>query len=89
VTLLALVYLTCFQLCAVPSIVRIRRRGQSADLSVWREWLLIVGVCVQLVVMRAADVPWQVWISPALSLGSLSVLLAHIYWYRADVTKRR
>jgi hypothetical protein len=81
-TLLALVYLTCFQLCALPSIVRIRRRGSSIDLSVWREWLLLVGVSVQLFVMLGAGVPWQVWISPVLSFVSVSVLLGHIYYYR-------
>jgi hypothetical protein len=84
VTLLTLVYIACFQLCALPSLVRIRRRQSSADLSVWREWLLIVGVCAQFAVMLSAGVPWQVWISPVLSLVSVSVLLGHIYWFRAD-----
>lgn len=83
-TLLALIYLACFQLCAIPAIARIRRRGRSADLSVWREWLLLAGVVVQFAVMREAGVPWQVWISPALSFVSVSVLLGHIYWYRAE-----
>jgi hypothetical protein len=84
VTILAVLYLACFQLCALPSVVRIRRRGRSGDLSVWREWLLIIGVSVQLVVMLHAGVPWQVWISPVLSFTSVSVLLGHIYWYRRE-----
>jgi hypothetical protein len=84
VTILALFYLTCFAACAVPSIVRIRRRGTSSDLSVWREWLVLLGVSVQLVVMMRAGVPWQVWISPVMSFTSVSVLLGHIYWFRGE-----
>ena len=81
-TTLTFLYIACFQLCALPSVLRLRKRKTSADLSVWREWLLIVGVSAQFVVMVAAGVPWQVWISPVLSFTSVSVLLGHIYWYR-------
>lgn len=81
-TLLALFYLACFAASAVPSVVRIRRRGSSDDMSVWREWLVLLGVSVQLSVMVRVGVPWQVWISPVLSFTSVSVLLGHIYWYR-------
>lgn len=83
-TLLVVFYVVCFQVCAWPAIVRLRRRRSSADLSVWREWLLIVGVSAQFAVMRQMGVPWQIWISPVLSLVSLSVLLGHIYWFRAE-----
>lgn len=88
-TLLALAYLACFQACAIPSIVRLRRRKTSADLSVWREWLLLVGVSLQFALMRQTGSPWQVWISPVLSFISVSALLGHIYWYRPSVAKRR
>lgn len=81
-TLLAVLYLTCFQCCALPAVLRIRRRQSSQDLSVWREWLLLVGVAVQLSVMLQSQAPWQVWLSPVLSFLSLSILLGHIYWYR-------
>lgn len=82
ITAATLVYLAAFQICAIPAIVRLRRRQSSADLSVWREWILLAGVTVQLGVFLALSSPWQVWISPCLSLASVAVLLAHVYRYR-------
>lgn len=80
--LLAVAYLACFQGCAWPGIIRIRRRRSSEDLSVWREWLLVLGVLLQLGVMAHDGATWRIWISPVMSLTSVSVLLWHVYRYR-------
>ena len=81
-TLLAFTYLACFQLCAIPSVVRIVRRGSSQDLSVWREVLLICGASTQLVVMTRTGAAWQVWVSPVATLINVSVLLGVILYFR-------
>lgn len=82
VTIAAVVYLACFQACAWPGILRIRRRRSSSDLSVWREWILLAGVAVQLGVMLHDGASWRIWLSPVMSLTSVSILLWHIYRYR-------
>jgi len=82
IELLTVVYLGCFQAAAVPSIVRIWRRQSSADLSVWREWLVLTGIAVQLVVFWSLDAHWLVLISPIASAVSLGTLLSVIYWHR-------
>ncbi len=79
---LTALYLSCFAACGWPSVARVIRRGSSADLSVWREWLLLVGVCAQFSVMRLDGAHWQVWLSPLNSFVSVAVLLAAIYRYR-------
>lgn len=79
---LTLFYLAAFQLCAWPSIVKIRRRKTSADLSIWREILLLVGVAGQLAVMLLTGAAWQVWLSPIITAASVSILLAYIWRYR-------
>ena len=84
ITLLTVIYLTCFVGCAVPSIVRVVRRRSSEDLSIWREVLLLSGVTVQLSVFVLVGSPWQVWISPVLSAVSVGTLLAVTYRYRAS-----
>ncbi len=81
-TILAVAYLLCFQLCAAPAMVRIVRRQSSADLSVWREWLLIVGCSIQLVVMFRTHAAWQVKVSPIATILSVSALLYVIRKYR-------
>lgn len=80
--LLTVVYLACFAACGWPSIVRMMRRKSSADLSVWREWLLLVGVVAQLAVMRQTGAAWQVWISPINTFVSVGTALIVIYRYR-------
>lgn len=81
-TILAAVYLSAFQLCALPGIVRIVRRKSSADLSIWRELLLLFGCSVQLVVMLRTGAAWQVVVSPIATILSVSVLLYVIRKYR-------
>lgn len=81
-TALTLLYIACFQLCALPSIVRIVRRGSSADLSIWREVTILVGVSAQFAVMRLNGVPLEVWISPVLSGLNVLTLLLVIWRYR-------
>lgn len=83
-TLLAVVYLSAFQLCAAPSIVRILRRKSSDDLSVWREWLLLFGCSVQLVVMLRTGAAIQIIVSPIATMLSVSVLLLVIRRYRTQ-----
>lgn len=80
---LTLLYVLCFQLCALPSVVRIVRRGSSDDLSIWREVTILVGVAAQFTVMQMAGVPWQVWISPVLSGLNVLALLVVIRRYRS------
>ena len=81
-TLLACVYLTCFQLCAIPAIVRIWRRKSSADLSIYREILLLVGASTQFVLMLRTGAAWQVAVSPVATIINVAVLLAVIARYR-------
>jgi hypothetical protein len=83
VNLLTLAYLILFQACAWPSIVRIVRRRHSADLSAWREILLLVGVSCQFAVMWQTGAAWQVILSPVASGTSIAVLLALIWRYRS------
>lgn len=82
VELLTLIYLACFQACAIPAIVRVFRRGSSADLSLWREWLLLAGVSAQFAVMTLTGASWYVKISPIASGLSVGGLLLAIYWFR-------
>lgn len=81
-TLLTFAYLAAFQLCALPAILRIRRRRSSDDLSLWREVLLLFGVACQFAVMVATHADPRVWISPIATATSVAVLLAHEYYYR-------
>ncbi len=80
--LLTLFYLACFAVCAAPAIVRIRRRKTSADLSIWREILLLAGVSGQFAVMLLTGASAYVWISPIVTAISVLVLLAMIFRYR-------
>ena len=82
IALLTLFYLACFSACALPAIARIRQRQTSADLSVWREIVLLCGVAGQFVVMLLTGASPYVWISPIVSAVSASVLLWHIWRYR-------
>jgi hypothetical protein len=79
---LAIGYLACFQLCAWPAIVKLRRRKTSADLATGREWLLLAGVAMQFTVMLHDGVTWRVWVGPVMSATSISILLWHVYRYR-------
>lgn len=82
-TALTLLYLLLFQACAVPQIVRLVRRRSSGDMSVWREWLLLLGIGVQLAVFVLAGVrDWRVLVSPIASGSSIAVLLLLVYRYR-------
>jgi hypothetical protein len=81
-TLLACVYLACFQGCAIPAAIRVIRRGSSADLSIWREVLLLSGASVQLSVMLRSGVPWQVWLSPVATIINVAVLTLVILRFR-------
>jgi hypothetical protein len=84
--LLTIVYLACFQACAWPSIVRVCRRRSSADLSIWRELLIICGVSCQFAVMMLTGASWRVWLSPLFSGASVIVMLVTIYRFRRDQT---
>jgi hypothetical protein len=82
-TLATLVYLVCFTGAALPSIVRLYRRKSSADLSCWRELLILMGVCIQFGVFLAVGVrDWEVLVSPVMSFLSVSMLLGMIWRYR-------
>jgi hypothetical protein len=83
-TFLTLVYLTCFQTCAWFSIARVWRRRSSSDLSLWREWFLIVGVTAQFAVMWRTGADWRVLISPIASGTSIAALLYVVYRFRSD-----
>jgi hypothetical protein len=80
---LTIFYLAAFQACAIPSIVRIRRRKTSADLSIWRELLLLAGVAGQFAVMLLTGAAWQVWLSPIATALSVGVLYWHIWKFRS------
>jgi hypothetical protein len=82
VTVLTLIQIACYQLCAVPGILRIVRRKSSADLSVWREALIISGACFQLVATYLAGAPWQLFMSPITSICSVGTMLGVIVYYR-------
>ncbi len=79
---LTLFYLITFWVCGIPSVVRIRRRKTSADLSYWRELLLLAGVTGQFAVMLLTGAVWQVYISPLVTAASVGILLWHIWKYR-------
>lgn len=80
---LTVIYIGCFQLAALPAIRRVMRRRSSADLSVWREWLVLAGVAIQFYVMLETGVhSWAVLASPIASACSVGGLLAAIYWHR-------
>ncbi len=82
INVLTALYVLCFQLCAVPSISRIIRRRSSADLSIWREVTILVGVTAQFTVMLHTGADWRVLISPLLSGLNVAALLLVIYRYR-------
>lgn len=82
ISALTFAYIACFQLAAVPALIRVSRRKSSADLSVWREWLTLVGVAIQFSVFWRSGASWHVWISPLTSGLSLLVLLGAIYRHR-------
>lgn len=79
---LTLLYMACFMSCGWPAIARIIRRGSSADLSYWREILLLVGVCAQFTVMRMEGAGWHITISPVNTFFSVVCTLVAIWWYR-------
>ena len=72
ISLLTIVYLACFQGCAIPSMVRVVRRGSSQDLSIWREVLVLVGVTAQFGVMQLG---WPILSDPVVAavVGSWGV----------------
>lgn len=74
--------ITCFQLCGLPSIVRMVRRKSSGDLSIWREVLLLCGIVCQLTAMALAKVHWLIVLSPIASFLSIATVLGLILWYR-------
>lgn len=82
IAVLTVCYLTLFNAAAVPSIARIIRRQSSADLSVWREWLVLAGVGLQFAAFWLAGASWWVLISPVVSAISLCALLAVVYRFR-------
>lgn len=82
VTALTFVYLACYQACSIPAIVRMVRRKSSEDLSIWRELLTLLGLVVQTAVIVLVKAPWQVWISPVLSIVAGVVIVAVIVRYR-------
>lgn len=82
VAVLTVVYVIAFQACAVPAIVRMVRRRSSADLSCWREYLLLIGVTAQFAVMWQTGAAAVVLISPILSGLNVSALLLTIWVYR-------
>jgi uncharacterized protein with PQ loop repeat len=83
ITLLTLAYLALFVGCAAPQMARLVRRQSSADMSVWREWALLTGICLQFSVFVLAGVrDWRVLVSPIASFTSIAVLLALVYRYR-------
>lgn len=82
---LTFIYLTAFQACAIPAILRVIRRRSSADLSVWREWLLVLGVSTQFYVMVVTGADWRVWVSPICSGAGVLAMLVCIYRYRRIV----
>jgi hypothetical protein len=79
---LTVAYLACFWAAALPAIARIYRRKSSADCSVWREWFVLAGICLQLIVFVSESATWPVLISPIASGISLSTLLAVVYRFR-------
>lgn len=82
--ILTLGYVLCFQCCAWPALIRMYRRRSSADLSVWREVLLLIGVGCQFAVMWRTDAAWQVLISPVVSAMNLGVVLYGIRHFRGQ-----
>lgn len=80
--LLTAVYMACFAACGWPAIYRLYRRKSSADLSYWREVLLLVGVTTQFSVMMIEGVGWHVFISPINTFFSVVCTLIAIWWYR-------
>jgi hypothetical protein len=80
---LTVLYVICFQACAVPAVLRMRRRGSSGDLSIWREVFLIVGISAQFAVMILTGAAPEVLLSPILSATNVAILLGHILWYRS------
>lgn len=82
-TALTVAYLLLFQVCALPQMARLVKRRSSADLSVWREWLLLTGIGIQFSVFLLAGVrDWRVLVSPIASGSSIAVLLLLVYRYR-------
>lgn len=79
---LTIAYVACFQCAAIPAIVRCSRRKSSRDLSVWREWIVLVGVTIQFAVFWSTGASWYVLVSPIASALSLLVLLAVVYRHR-------
>jgi hypothetical protein len=81
-TLLMVGMIICFQAAAFPAIVRVFRRDSAADLSVWREVLVILGAALQLGIVALTDAAWQLWVSPIASIVSCGFLMGTILWYR-------
>ncbi len=70
-------YVACFQCAGIPSIVRVLRRRSSADLSLWREKLLLMGIAGQLAVMGLTHAAWPLVagaVASALSIGTLLIV---------------
>lgn len=72
----------CFQIAAIPGVVRIVRRQRSADLSMWREILLLVGVGFQVGAFFVAAAAWPLYLSPVTTAIGASALLWVIRKYR-------
>lgn len=82
IPLLTACYLACFIGAAWPAIARIIRRKSSVDCSLWREWLVLCGVLIQLGVFVAEQASWPVLVSPIASGIGLSTLIAVTLRYR-------
>lgn len=76
IAILTVAYLACFQIAAIPAVIRIIKRRSSADCSLWREGLVFVGVCIQLAVFLMADASPYVLASPITSGVSIGTLIA-------------
>jgi len=75
-------YVACFQACGWPAVIRIWRRGSSADLSIWREALVISGCLCQLVVMWETNADWRIFMGPFGTLFSVIILTVTVLKFR-------
>lgn len=82
IALLTVLYIGCFQIAVVPAVARVYRLKSSRDLSVWREWIVLMGVVIQFTVMYLTDASWFVLASPIASALSLLAVLHAIYRHR-------
>jgi len=82
ILLCTIIQIACYQLCALPSIVRIVKRKSSGDLSIWREVLILCGAGFQMTAMALAHVKPIIFASPITSVVSVTTVLIIILKYR-------